>query len=37
MSYLVNRLDDEPGFRTVRMETEARSIRCTTERLRRGD
>ncbi len=37
MSYLVNRPDKEPGFRTVRMETEGRSIRYTTERLRSGD
>lgn len=37
MSYLVNRPDSEPGFRTVRMETEGRSIRYTTERLRKGD
>ncbi len=37
MSYLVNRPENEPGFRTVRMETEGRSIRYTTERLRSGD
>ena len=37
MSYLVNRPDNEPGFRTVRMQTEGRSVRCTPERLRRGD
>ncbi len=36
MSYLVNRPDNDPGFGTVRMETEARSVRYTTER-RRGD
>jgi ribulose-bisphosphate carboxylase small chain len=37
MSYLVNRPDNAPGFRTVRMETDGRSIRYTTERLRGGD
>lgn len=37
MSYLVNRPENEPGFRTVRMETEGRSIRYTTERLRNSD